>query len=120
MKKRLAAGAIIRNKAGEMMIVKPTYKEGWVLPGGMVKEGESPADACAREVEEELGFKVPVGSFIKAKPLYGKESVTIHLFDCGTLNDQQIAQINLPENELSEFRFLPDEEARTMLGSKKA
>ena len=31
--RRLAAGALIRNERGEMLLVKPNYKDGWILPG---------------------------------------------------------------------------------------
>ena len=37
--RRLAAGALIRNERGEMLLVKPNYKDGWILPGGTVEAG---------------------------------------------------------------------------------
>ena len=37
--RRLAAGALIRNERGEMLLVKPNYKDGWILPGLDVKLG---------------------------------------------------------------------------------
>ena len=40
--RRLAAGALIRNEEGELLVVKPNYKDGWILPGGTVESGEAP------------------------------------------------------------------------------
>lgn len=46
------------------MIVKPTYKPAWEIPGGAVEDDESPAGACARELREELGISVAVGELV--------------------------------------------------------
>ena len=59
--RRLAAGALIRNERGEMLLVKPNYKDGWILPGGTVEAGEAPKPGCEREIVEELGLDVKLG-----------------------------------------------------------
>jgi 8-oxo-dGTP diphosphatase len=51
----VAAGALFTDPAGRLLMVRPTYKEFWDIPGGYVEPGESPRDACTREVREELG-----------------------------------------------------------------
>ena len=51
----VAAGALFRDAGGRVLLVKPHYKAGWEIPGGMVEPGETPSEACAREVTEELG-----------------------------------------------------------------
>lgn len=60
--RRLAAGALIRNERGEMLLVKPNYKDGWILPGGTVEAGEAPKPGCEREIVEELGPGPEAGS----------------------------------------------------------
>ncbi len=36
----------------------------WVLPGGMVEQGETAREACVREVEEEVNVEVEVLEFL--------------------------------------------------------
>lgn len=38
----VAAGAWIFDPAGELLVVKPSYKPNWEIPGGVAHEGESP------------------------------------------------------------------------------
>ncbi|MFB6081329.1 MAG: NUDIX hydrolase [Halanaeroarchaeum sp.] len=42
----------------------PPFEGAWVLPGGMVERGETAAEACVREVREEVGMAVAVESFV--------------------------------------------------------
>ena len=55
-RKRMAAGALCRDRAGRVLLVDPVYRETWDLPGGAVEAEESPQAACRREVTEELGL----------------------------------------------------------------
>ena len=62
----LAADAVIVD-AGEILLLERAYDpyEGhWVLPGGLVEPDETARQACAREVREEVGLEVAVGSLV--------------------------------------------------------
>jgi 8-oxo-dGTP diphosphatase len=62
----LAVDAVI-SIAGEIVLLERTHppEEGtWVLPGGMVEADETAADACVREVEEEVGLDVEPVSLV--------------------------------------------------------
>src|SRR3989338_1392607 len=55
--KRIAAGALFFNHKNEVLVIKPSYKNHWSIPGGVVEREESPRQACQRECREEIGLK---------------------------------------------------------------
>ncbi|WP_307845644.1 NUDIX domain-containing protein [Planomonospora sp. ID67723] len=58
-------GAIIFNESGQILLVRRGHPPGeglWSVPGGRIEPGESDAEAVAREVLEETGLTVSVGS----------------------------------------------------------
>src|SRR5207245_11066365 len=58
----VSAGALIFDRKGRLLILKPTYKTGWTIPGGVMEaDGESPWQACQREVREECGLTALAG-----------------------------------------------------------
>jgi 8-oxo-dGTP diphosphatase len=56
----LGALAVIRNDAGEFLLVRQAYKPRWGLPGGICKRGEEPFHAARREVFEETGLRIEI------------------------------------------------------------
>ncbi len=52
--------AILERADGRWLFVKPVYRKGWTLPGGLVDKGEQPAVTAVREMKEELGITVEV------------------------------------------------------------
>lgn len=122
-KKRMAAGAILRDEQARVLLVKPTYKEGWDIPGGVVEANESPRAACEREVFEELGLQVMACQLVVVDYIAASESRlegVQFIFDCGTLTSAAAAQIVLPANELSEYRFVMQEQLYAHLSPPKA
>ena len=119
--KRMAAGAVIRDGEGRVLIVNATYKDAWELPGGVVEEGESPAAACRREVEEELGLVVPVGDLICVDYNPTTEDYVeslMFLFEIPRLTEQQEESIVVQAEEISEWRYCDLAEARELLGER--
>ncbi|MGW6331657.1 NUDIX domain-containing protein [Nocardia rhamnosiphila] len=92
---RLAAGALfVRAGAGseEVLLVHKTYGIGWDIPGGYVAPGESPAQACRREVAEELGIDRAPGRLLVHDwaPNPGEGDKVLYVFDGGGLDDRDI------------------------------
>lgn len=50
--------AVLQRDDGRFLFVKPVYRKGWSLPGGLVDRGEDPAAAVVREMGEEVGVAV--------------------------------------------------------------
>ena len=77
--------AIIRHD-GKVLLTRRregTHLAGlWEFPGGKVRRGESMEDALIREVREEIGVRIKVGSLIDEEThAYSDRTVHLHFFD---------------------------------------
>ena len=103
------AAALITAPSGDVLLVKPNYRDHWSLPGGILEDAEAPEDGCAREVREEIGLDLPIGPLLtvhwiapageRPKPMIA------FIFDGGVLGDY--SGIVLQESELDDFRLVP-------------
>jgi ADP-ribose pyrophosphatase YjhB (NUDIX family) len=101
-----AAGALIRDEHGRILLVKPNYRPEWSLPGGVVEALETPHAACEREIREELDLTVTAAPLLVVDwvpPSDERPRPFIYfLFDCGTLDGQPIT---LQTSELDDYGF---------------
>jgi 8-oxo-dGTP diphosphatase len=104
---RVAAGALFFDEQGRVLLVHPTYKDTWDVPGGYVERGESPAAACRREIAEELHLDRTPHRLLSVDwaPNEGEGDKLLFLFDCGSLRDDA-ERIVLDGRELDRWRWV--------------
>ena len=96
--------------AGEILLVKNTYRKQYTLPGGYPRAGETPAQTGTRELAEECRVVV---SPDQVREVYRGE----HLFE-GRRDDVTIVEVTLPSRptirvdnrEVEAARFATPEE----------
>jgi ADP-ribose pyrophosphatase YjhB (NUDIX family) len=100
---------------GRVLVVKPTYKDAWDVPGGYVNAGETPRQAAQREVKEELGLDVTLSTTLAVDwaPHPAEGDKVLFLFDGGVLPGTE--RIILAADELSECRFIEVDEVPALL-----
>jgi 8-oxo-dGTP diphosphatase len=113
-RRRIAAGALIRDPAGRICLVEPTYKKLWNLPGGTVEADESPSAGCRREVIEELGIELKIGQLLcmdwVAPGPDDPHGALIFVYDGGMINHDTIQMISTPPDELHGFAFVESDD----------
>ncbi len=117
-KKQVGTAVLFFNSKNELLVVKPDYREEWLVPGGAADEDESPLHCALRETREEIGLSAItlqlVGIYFAHKKGVYPDSLKF-VFYGGTLTDDQIASIKLDTGELEEYIFMPLENALPLL-----
>lgn len=76
------------------------FKDGWEFPGGKMEPGETPQQALARELKEELAIDVNVGDFLCTVDYdYPTFHLTMHCFYCSVIG----GELTLLEHEASKW-----------------
>ncbi|MGH8061487.1 MAG: NUDIX domain-containing protein [Pseudoxanthomonas sp.] len=117
-RRRCSAGGIIRDQCGRILVVKPSYRPGWLLPGGLVEALETPASALRREAMEEVGMAPTILRLlcIDMLPPEGGFSESVHfLFECAPVNFETGSHIATNGTEILEARFLEPTQAMELL-----
>jgi len=64
----VGAMCVIERADGHLLLVRQAYREGWTVPGGLLRRREEPAAGASREAHEEVGLVID---------LHGEPSVII-------------------------------------------
>jgi 8-oxo-dGTP diphosphatase len=117
-RKRVSADILLRDEQGRILLVDPTYKPDWDLPGGMAEANEPPADTVRRELREELGLDVTVGALLCVdwvSPHGPWDDLINFIFDGGVLTRDVISAIQIVDDELRAFEFCDEGRAKERL-----
>jgi 8-oxo-dGTP pyrophosphatase MutT (NUDIX family) len=120
-RKRVAADLLVRDTSGRILLVDPSYKPGWDLPGGMAEANEPPLEAARREVREELGLEKDIGRLLCVDwvaPHGPWDDTLMFIFDGGVVTSADIAELRLLDGELIAYQFSTEEEAAGLLGPR--
>ncbi len=101
--KRVAAGVLVRNRRGQVLVVQTSYKTHWEVPGGLVEPDEGLAQGARREVVEELGVALPVGDLLvldACRTAGAHPDIVCVLFDGGVHDDDLVDQLTYPDGEI--------------------
>lgn len=117
-----AAGALFFDEEGRVLLVEPSYKPGWDIPGGFIEPGESPYAACVREVREEIGITPPIGRLLIVD--WGRDErncdMLLFVFDGGLLSKSWRDRIRLDMEEIVNCAFTPVREVDRFLPAQHA
>ena len=120
--KRMAAGVLLFDGAGRVLLVEPTYKDHWEIPGGVVEAGESPRAAARREISEELGLDRDPGVLLAVDWVPPQHSPAddglMFLFDGGILPAVEVAAISVQAGELRGWAFCDADAAGKLLSPR--
>ena len=91
----LVVSAAVVRRSGRIMICqrRPEAHNGlkWEFPGGKLEPGESPEQALARELEEELATEVTVGRILDAVfHRYADRDVLVLFYECRIVSGEPV------------------------------
>lgn len=111
-RKSVSAGVLIRDPQGRVLLVEPSYKAGWEIPGGVVEDGEAPWTTAVRELHEEIGLVRNRGALLVIDYVPGdNDSLPERLafiFDGGMVTKDEVEQLVLSAEIASADLVSPD------------
>jgi 8-oxo-dGTP diphosphatase len=114
--RKLVVAALVRDERGRVMLTQRRADQPmpllWELPGGKIEPGESPVEALAREVREELGCAATVGAIYDVVfHRYDAFDLYMLVYACaleGEPRAVEVAQLHwVPPAELARYEVLP-------------
>jgi 8-oxo-dGTP pyrophosphatase MutT (NUDIX family) len=120
-RKRIAAGVLFRDRQSRVLLVEPTYKPDWEIPGGAAEDDETPWAAATRELREELGIERPLGRLLVIDHIPTRGVMPEGLafvFDGGLITDVEVRAIDSTDPEIRSVGLYSLDDARKLLKSK--
>jgi 8-oxo-dGTP pyrophosphatase MutT (NUDIX family) len=110
---QVVTGALVRET--EVLLVhrspnKRAYPDVWDLPGGLIERGESELDALTRELGEELGVQIELGSTSHLCRLTAGQAEGPALLSAWLVRDWQGTPLNVAPEEHDDIGWFDVEE----------
>ena len=116
-KRHTSSEALIFNNKHQLLILKPSYKQGWSLPGGVTDTFESPYQTVVRECKEEINLDVTIIDLVLID--YKIETIDDEKFDSiqfsFIVKATNIDQIKVDNEEILDYKFVDTETAEKHL-----
>jgi ADP-ribose pyrophosphatase YjhB (NUDIX family) len=106
---KAAAVALVRRQSmgvEDYLVVWNRLFKTWALPGGKVEEGETPADACRRELREETGMSATTLEEVFSAPSSVDDTRMVHVFACRAIGVPEACEPDSPVGWMSHDALL--------------
>ena len=109
----------VRDADGRVLLARHVEGDRWVLPGGAIEPGETPADAAIREVWEETGLLVRLTRLVGVfggphHVVQYRNGDRASYVSCAFEAVVDSGEARPDETELSELRFVFEPEAKDL------
>jgi 8-oxo-dGTP pyrophosphatase MutT (NUDIX family) len=115
-RKRTAAGVLIRDEDGRVLLLETSYKPEWEIPGGAAEVDEAPWTTAVREVREELGLDLALGRLLIIDHVPADDVMPeglAFIWDGGTWSEAAINGAARSDPEIISARFCAADEVST-------
>jgi 8-oxo-dGTP pyrophosphatase MutT (NUDIX family)/phosphohistidine phosphatase SixA len=110
----LAAGAVVLRKGAVLLVHRPRYDD-WSFPKGKLDRGESAPAAAVREVGEETGVRIRLGTPLSAQRYpHGNRMKHVAYWHGRVVGDPDVGGY-LVNDEIDEVVWVPVDKARRQL-----
>lgn len=114
-RKRMAAAVLFHDDRGRVLLLEPSYKPNWELPGGAVEDDEAPWETATRELLEELGWPVRLDRLLLVdyvRPQDQRPEGVVFVFDGGTISEETLPPVSFEDGEILSAGLHTAEQAR--------
>lgn len=112
-RKRMSAGVLLRDTSGRVLLVEPSYKMHWDIPGGSVDVDEAPWTTAGRELREELGINRVLSTPVvidHVAPIERMPEGIAWIFDGGLITIEEVRALTLTDPEIVAADLYPLDE----------
>ena len=98
----------------KVLLVRTSYQDGWVAPGGGIKADECPVQAAIREASEELGLQLTLQDLrhvLAIERLWNNRRDMVQIFE---VELPASPKLEIDNREIVEARFVTLEEALSL------